>query len=79
MLSYTVHCDLSLITIHISDCHQFYDIHISQSNVATYLSCGRTFKKHFVANLSLSLTVEEFLKIGNIWGSYGQELSVLFF
>jgi len=33
-------CHLSLITIHISDCCQFSDIHISQASVATYLSCG---------------------------------------
>ena len=32
-----------------------------------------------VANLPLSLTVKEFRKSVNIWGSYGQEFSVLFF
>jgi len=36
--------------------------------------------KHvFVANLPLSLPSKEFLKSVNIWGSYGQKFSVLFF
>jgi len=33
----------------------------------------------FVANLPLSLPVKEFWKSVNIWGSYEQEFSVLFF
>jgi len=37
-------CDLSLITMHISDCCQFSDIHISQGSVATYLRCRGIFK-----------------------------------
>ena len=37
------------------------------------------FKYEFVANLPLSLPVKEFGKSINIWGSYGQEFSVLFF
>jgi len=36
------------------------------------------FKYEFVANLSMSLSAEEFQKSVNIWGSYGQEFSVLF-
>jgi len=36
--------DLSLITIHISDCRQFSDIHILQGSVATYLRSGGIFK-----------------------------------
>jgi len=72
-------CDLSLITMHISDCCQFSAIHISQGSVATYLRCGGIFKYQFVANLPLSLPVKEFWKSVNIWGSYGQEFSVLFF
>ena len=51
--------DKSLITIHISDCCQFSDIHISQGNVATYLRCGGIFKYDFVAHLPLSLPVKE--------------------
>jgi len=66
-------CDLSLITIHISD------IRISQGSVATYLRCGGIFKCEFVANLPLSLPAKEFRKSVNIWESYGQEFSVLFF
>jgi len=72
-------CDLSLITIHISDCRQFSDIHISQGSAATYLRCGRIFNFEFVANLPMNLPVKEFRKSVNIWGSYGQEFSVLFF
>ena len=66
-------------TIHISDCRQFADIHISQGSVATYLRCGGIFKYQSVANLSLRLSVKEFRKSVNIWRSYGQELIVLFF
>ena len=40
--------------------------------------CSDIFKVTF-ANLSLSLSVKEFLKSVNIWRSYGQEFSVLFF
>ena len=72
-------CDLSLITKHISDCCQFSDIHISQGSVATYLRCGGIFKYDFVENLPMSLPVKKFWKSVNIWGSYGQEFSVLFF
>ena len=61
--------NLSLIAIHISGCRQFSDIHISQGSVATYFRCGGIFKHKFVANLPLV----------NIWRSYGQEFSVLFF
>jgi len=52
-------CDLSLITMHISDCCQFSGIHISQGSVATYLRCGGIFKYEFVANLPMSLPVKE--------------------
>ena len=47
--------------------------------VATCLRCGGIFKYEFVANLLVSLPVKEFRKSVNIWGSYGQEFSVLFF
>ena len=36
---------------HISDYHQFSDIHISQGSVATYVRCGGIFQYDFVANL----------------------------
>jgi len=55
------------------------DIHISQGSVATYLRCGGIFKYEFVANLPVSLSVKELRKSVNIWGSYGQKFSVLFF
>jgi len=56
-------CDLSLITIHIWDCRQFYDIHISQGSVAKYLRRGGIFKYEFVANLPVNLSEKEVLKI----------------
>jgi len=46
--------------MHISDCWQFSDIHISQGSVATYLRCGGIFKYEFVANLPVSQPVKEF-------------------
>jgi len=57
----------------------FWNIDISQGSVATQLRCGGIFKYKFVANLLVSLSVTEFCKLVNIWGSYGQEFSVLFF
>jgi len=70
--------DLSLITIHISDYRQFSDIHILQGSVATYVTC--IFKYEFVANLKFTIesVSKRILKTLNIWGSYGQEFSVLF-
>jgi len=55
---------LSLITIHTADCRQFTNIHISQGSVAAYLRRSGILKYQFIANLSLSLSVEEFLKTG---------------
>ena len=72
-------CHISLIPIYISDCCQFSDIHISQGSVVTHLRCGGIFKYEFVANLPLSLSAKELWKSVIIWGSYGQEFSVLFF
>jgi len=65
--------------VHISDCRQFSDILISQGSVATYLRCGGVFKYESVANFSMSLSANKFRKPVNIWESYGQEFSVLFF
>ena len=59
--SRNVYFDLSLITMHISDCCQFSDIHISQGSVATYLRCGGIFKYEFVANLQVSLPNRSFV------------------
>jgi len=52
--------DLSLITMRISDCRKFSDIHVSQGSVASHLRCGGIFKYDFVANLPLSLSAKEF-------------------
>jgi len=57
----------------------FLNIDISQGSVATHLGCGEVFKYGFVTNFLLSLTVKEFRQSVNIWRSYGQEYSVLFF
>ena len=65
-------------TIHISDCCQFSDIHISHGSVATYLRSGGMFKCTFIANLPMSLPPKEFWKLVNIWRSYGQEFGVFF-
>jgi len=74
-------CDLSLITMHISNYHQFSDIRISQGSVATYLRYGEMFKDDFVANLGLPVSPsgKELWKSVNIWESYGRKFSVLFF
>jgi len=55
------------------------DVSISQGSVATHLKCGGIFKHDFVANLLLSLIVEEFWKSVNKWQSYVQEFLLLFF
>ena len=55
-------CDLSLITVHISDYCQFSDIHISQGSLVTYLGCGEMFKYELVANLPASMSPK---KIGS--------------
>ena len=54
----TVINDLPSITIHVSNCHLFSDITISQGSVATRLRCGGIFSYHFTANLLPSLTVK---------------------
>jgi len=57
----------------------FLNVDSSQGSAATYLRCGGMIKHDFVANLTLSLSAKEFWKSVNIWGSCGQEFSVLFF
>ena len=47
----------------------------SQDGTAKHLSCDGLRQ----TKLSFYLPVNEFLKSVNIWGSYGQEFSVLFF
>ena len=68
----------SLLQLLLEHC-DFLNIDISQGSVATRLRCGGIFKYELVANLPVSLPVKEFWKSVNIWGSYGQEFSVLFF
>jgi len=47
--------------------------------VETHLRCDGIFKYEHVANLPVSLSVKEFWKSVNIWGSYGQKFCVWFF
>jgi len=47
----------------------FLNIDTSQGSVVTHLKCGGIFKHESVANLPLSLSVKEFRKSVNIWGS----------
>jgi len=57
----------------------FLNCDISQGSVVTHLSCGGIINKCFVANLLVNLSVKEFWKSVNIWRSYGQYYSGLFF
>ena len=56
----TVPCDLSLITVSVSNYCLFSNINILQGSVATPVRCGGIFSYRFAANLSPSLTVKEF-------------------
>ena len=68
----------SLLQLLLGNCN-FLNTDILQDSVATLFMCGGIFKQEFFANLPLSLPVKEFRKSVNIWESYGQEFSVLFF
>jgi len=57
----------------------FLNSDISQGSVVTQLRCDGIINKGFVANLLMSLLVKEFLKSVNIWQSYMQYYSGLFF
>jgi len=57
----------------------FLNSDISQSSVVTQLSYDGIINKGFVANLLVNLSVKEFRKSVNIWRSYGQYCSGLFF
>jgi len=63
----TLPCDLSLITIHISDWRHFSDIHISQGSLAKRFRSNGIFIHNFVANLPLRLSAKEFRKSVIIW------------
>jgi len=54
-----VPCDLSLITIRVSNCRLFSDINISQGNIATHLRCGGITQ----LQISTDLASERILKI----------------
>jgi len=58
---------------------RFLNTDISHGSVATFLRYGRIFYYESFANFPVRLSVKEFWKSINIWGSYRQEFSVLFF
>jgi len=57
----------------------FLNSDISQGSIATQLRCGEIISQGFVANLLMNLSVKEIWKSVNIWRSYGQYCSALFF
>jgi len=57
----------------------FLNSDISQGSVVTQLRYDGIINKCFVANLLVNLSVKEFWKSVNIWRSYGQYYSALFF
>jgi len=75
----TVPCDLSLITMPVSNCHLFSDINVSHSNVFKVWWDRGSFSYHVTANLSLSLTVKEFWKSVKVWQSYHDEFGGLLY
>jgi len=56
-----------------------FDVNVSHGSVASRLRCGGIFHNGFIANLPLSLSVKEFWKSVNIWRSYRQKYSGMFF
>jgi len=56
----------------------FLNSDISQGSVVTQLRCGE-ISQGFVANLLVNLSVKEVWRSVNIWRSYGQYCSALFF
>jgi len=54
-------------------------VYCGERSVATCLWWGGAFQYDFVTNLLVSLTAKVVWKQVNIWRSYGQEYSVLFF
>jgi len=57
----------------------FLNTDISQGSVVIQLTCGWIINEHFVVNLLVNLSVKELWKSVNIWRSYGQYYSGLFF
>jgi len=66
----TLPCDLSSITISVSDRRLFYDIRVSQGSVATRMMCGVISNYNFTPNLPLTQSTEEF------WHRFGVFLFV---
>ena len=57
----------------------FFCSDISQGSVVTQLRCGEIVTQAVVANLLMNLSVKGVWKSVNIWRSYGQYCSALFF
>ena len=58
---------------------RFLNTTVIQGSVATRANYGRIFNYLFIANLLLSVMVEEFWRSVRIWQSYGKKLSGTFF
>jgi len=65
--------------MHASNFRQFSNIDVSQGSSETRLRCGGIVNDHFVAYLPVNLKVKKLWKSVNIWQSYGQYYSGLFF
>jgi len=57
----------------------FFNTDISQGSVVAQLRCGGIVNEDFAANFLMNLSVKEFWKSINIWQSYGEDYSALFF
>jgi len=57
----------------------FLNFDISQGSAVPQLRCGEIISQGFVANLLVNLSVKEVWRSVNIWQSYGQYCSALFF
>ena len=57
----------------------FLNSDISQRSVVTQLKCGEIISQRFVAHLLMNLSMKQIWKSVNIWRSYGQYCSALFF
>jgi len=70
MCDYTLPCELSSITISVSDRRLYYDIRVSQGSVTTRMRGGVISNYNFTPNLPLSQSTEEF------WHRFGVFLFV---
>jgi len=74
-------CSLSLNVCNIGlQCNErFLSTTVLHGSVATRVNYGKIFSDFFIANLLLSVMVEEFSRSVRIWQSYGKKYSGTFF